>query len=268
MIREDTRKLALNNDTGLLKLLACVTMFMDHTGKMLFSNAYRISVTGKYAFLLPGSNILRAFGRLALPLFAYCMAVGCARTRNIWKYLLRIFIMAVLVHPLYQTAMGHVSMLTFDWRHCFWKVNKIYEYFYSSNLNILFTLSLAVLIIALYRQGWYAPMALACLLVWYLNGRIDYGFKGVVLVILFYAFLDRPFAALCAVFPFMLWWAMPGFASGRTYASTQIYAIAALIPIFIPMRKRLIKLPKWVFYAFYPGHLLAIYIVLLCRMQH
>ena len=52
--------LALNSDTGLLKLIAMLAMFCDHAGKMLF----------------PEYRVLRIIGRLAFPIYAYCLAVG------------------------------------------------------------------------------------------------------------------------------------------------------------------------------------------------
>ena len=43
-----------NQDGGLLRLIACVCMFIDHAGKMLF----------------PQLTWMRMVGRLAFPLFA------------------------------------------------------------------------------------------------------------------------------------------------------------------------------------------------------
>ena len=260
MLKDSSREISLNRDTGLLKLLACLFMLSDHLGKMIFPNVYTIKVTGTFAFLLPSSNIMRAFGRLAMPLFAYCIAVGCLKTRNIWKYVLRLFLMAVLVQPLYQAAMGHVTIGTFDWLHDFWRVDLIYEHYYAKNLCILFTLSLAAFVIACYRTNKYPLMVLAVLLVWYLRSRLDYGYKAVTLIVLFYAFIDKPLASFMAVFTYMLWWAMPRFAEGNTSTSSQLYAILSLALIYIPMPRR-VMLPKWAFYAFYPAHLLVIYLL-------
>ena len=261
-IPPDNRSVALNNDTGMLKLLACLLMLSDHMGKMIFPNAFVLSATGALSFLVPKINIMRAFGRLAMPMFAYCIAVGCAKTRNIWKYALRLFVMAVLVHPLYQAAMGHVAIGAYDWARGFYKLGAIYEHYYSSNLNILFTLTLGTLIIGCFRARAYAPMALCVLLTWIMASRIDYGYKGVVLIVLFYAFLDRPLASFVSVFLFMWYWAMPNFfTSGSTHTGSQIYAILSLAFIYLPVKKRRVRLPKWFFYGFYPAHLLLIYVL-------
>ena len=49
-----------NRDTGLIRLIACVCMAVDHAGKMFF----------------PQYTVMRLIGRLAFPLFAYGIAVG------------------------------------------------------------------------------------------------------------------------------------------------------------------------------------------------
>lgn len=53
-----------------LKILAMVCMTIDHIGAMLF----------------PQAVWLRVIGRLAFPLFSYCIAEGCRYTRNKARY--------------------------------------------------------------------------------------------------------------------------------------------------------------------------------------
>ena len=55
-----------NRDTGLLKIIAFVTMAIDHIGYVFF----------------PQYMWLRVIGRLAFPIFAYCLALGCVYTKN------------------------------------------------------------------------------------------------------------------------------------------------------------------------------------------
>ena len=258
-VTEDGRELALNHDTGLLKILACLFMLSDHMGKMLFPDFCRI-VPQSVGIRIGSMALMRVIGRLAMPIFAYCIAVGCKFTRNIWKYALRLLIMGILVHPLYQEAMGHVTLNSFDWTQNFWKLGEIYRHYYSSNLNILFTLFFGVIIIGCIRAKSYIPLTLACLAAYALGSRIDYGTKGVILIVLFYAFLDKPLVSFVSVLAFMLYWTTPTlFTRGRFSASTEFYAIASLIFIYLPVKKRCVKLPKWFFYGFYPAHLLVIY---------
>ena len=73
-----------------LKLLALVTMTVDHIG----------------VHLLPQYTFLRIIGRLAFPIYAYCIAEGCTHTKNRRKYLLQMAGMALLCQLVYFFAMG------------------------------------------------------------------------------------------------------------------------------------------------------------------
>ena len=259
-VESDAREVRLNNDTGLIKIIACLLMLSDHMGKMIFPHAWRLNA-GEWSAVFPGDNIMRIIGRLAMPLFCYGIAVGCRYTRNIWKYALRLIGLGILVHPLYMTAMGHAPMGAFDWAKNFCRIDLIYEFFFTRKLNILFTLGMGVLLIACYRSRSYVLLVLVSLLTWHMQGVLDYGYKGVLLILIFYALLDHPLASFLAVSLFMLNWAMPSLLTvGKARANTEIYALLALPLIYVPMKRR-VKLPKWVFYAFYPGHLALIYLL-------
>ena len=58
-----------------LKILAMVCMTIDHIAAMLF----------------PQAVWLRVIGRLAFPLFSYCIAEGCRYTRNKARYFGSVF---------------------------------------------------------------------------------------------------------------------------------------------------------------------------------
>ena len=86
-------EIRLNTDTGFLKLLAIFFMAIDHAGKALF----------------PQYAILRIIGRLAFPLFAYCLTVGCCYTHSMPKYILRVALLALLSQPIYAVALSHTT---------------------------------------------------------------------------------------------------------------------------------------------------------------
>ena len=64
-----------------LKMIALITMTIDHVG----------------VILLPQYPILRIIGRLSFPIFAYMVAEGCHYTHDIKKYAARLFLFAVVV---------------------------------------------------------------------------------------------------------------------------------------------------------------------------
>ena len=115
------------------------------------------------------------------------------------------------------------------------------------------------------RNRQFALTVALALLVWKIQGSLDYGWRGVVLMVLFYLFCTRWWISLPVVLSFMVWW---GMRSG-TYElfgirfGTQMFAIFALPLIYIPTCSK-IKINKWVFYLFYPAHLIFIMVIQQC----
>ena len=72
-----------NLSTGLLKLIALFFMFVDHSGKVLFNNL----------------SEMRILGRIAFPIYVWCMIVGFRRTRSVPRYLLRILLVGLISQP-------------------------------------------------------------------------------------------------------------------------------------------------------------------------
>lgn len=70
---------------NVLKIIACLSMLIDHIGLIFYPNIV--------AF--------RAIGRLSMPIFAYCIGGGVLKTRNKLKYFLRVFILGVICQLFY-----------------------------------------------------------------------------------------------------------------------------------------------------------------------
>ena len=77
------------NDFGInrtmIKIIALITMTIDHIGLMLF----------------PNYHIFRIIGRIAMPLFCYMIAEGAYHTHNRKKYLLSIFVIGFICFLVY-----------------------------------------------------------------------------------------------------------------------------------------------------------------------
>lgn len=237
-----SRKPAGNTATTWLKIIALAFMFIDHAGKMCFPN-------------IPEMRIL---GRIAFPIYAWCMIVGFHYTRSVPKYLLRILITGLVSQPLYMLALNHT-----------WK-----------QPNIFLTLFLGLCALWGIREKKYlsqiwapaAAMAAAIL------ASADYGWRGVLLFIMLYAVQEsRPGIAAVMVSYFLFWGssysitkslfglpinmdALPAVLSQplSAFLRMETYALLALPFILIPFKKDL-KLPRWVGYALYPAHLAALY---------
>ncbi len=69
-----------------LKLIAIITMFIDHIGY----------------FILPEIRDLRVIGRIAFPIFAYMIAMGYIHTSNRKTYAKRLFLFGLISQPFYM----------------------------------------------------------------------------------------------------------------------------------------------------------------------
>lgn len=212
-----------------LKLLAVAAMVLDHTA------ACGLVPEGWY-------QPLRTVGRLAFPIFAFLLAEGAAKTRNSLKYLLRLLLFAVLSELPYDLLFHQTAV-------------------YPGNQNIFFTLLAGLGGICAFRglerklpkAGQFAGV-LVMLLLAFLAQLLgfDYGLEGVLLIFAMYSwrtvFWDSLICplGLCCVFGY-LW-----------QGTTQMWALAAFVPLFFYNGERGRKVNKYLFYAFYPVHLLVL----------
>ena len=63
-----------------LKIIAIITMFIDHLGNSYF----------KY------TTWMNVIGRIAFPIFAFLISEGYAHTKNLKKYFFRLFLFALI----------------------------------------------------------------------------------------------------------------------------------------------------------------------------
>ena len=217
------------SQTGLtanqLKLIALVSMTLDHVGLMLF----------------PRAVLLRVLGRLALPIYAYMIAEGCRHTRSRKRYFLRIAALAAVCQVVYFVAMGSLYM------------------------SILVTFSLSILLIWAvdnYQQRRSLPSQLLAfgtlLAVFFLcvalpellpgtDYGIDYGLAGVLLPVLVYYGREKTKYLTAGLI-----------LLGLGYGGVQWFALAAvpLLGMYNGQRGSG-NWGKW-FYVYYPLHLAAL----------
>ena len=213
-----------NHDTGLLGLLACAFMVVDHVGVVFF----------------PRLIWMRVIGRIALPLFAWGIAIGATHTRNIGKYALRLLITMVISQPFFMLALNHGL----------------------SHLNIFATLLLGLIGIwgIKEKKEWMTILALLCTQSTFFT--MDYGIRGVLCVMLLWAVHDKPlWLLICFPAYCVYWgrtssaiWTIPFLPQALQPLRLQTTAVLALPLMLIPKQKRT-RTPRLVMYSFYPVHL-------------
>lgn len=233
-----------------LKLLACVTMLLDHIGAVIVLECFYRATGENRGTLLDIYEILRMIGRLAFPIYCFLLAEGHAHTGNAKSYALRLLTAAVLSEVPYDLAMyGEIT-----WQH----------------QNVMVTLLLGFLMLeAMKKCPKPVLKLLAVVLVAVLADLLntDYGADGVLVIALFALTRELPhkewlqvLGLWCIFSPnhlMMLNW-LGGFA-----VTTQELAVLAVVPISLYDGRKVTKskVVQWAFYLFYPVHLLALYLV-------
>ena len=228
---EKTKRYQVLDGTA-LKIIAMVSMVLDHAGDLFF----------------PGVLWLRMAGRLAMPIFSFCIAEGYAHTRDRKRYLLRMGIFALISEIPFDLAFDGRAGLGHQ------------------NIMLTFFIAITALIVFDRIRGARKPetgrydagktalgvVAVAAFAVLALLLRADYTVFAVIAVFLFYVFRERhPLIRSGAGVAFLALTRTMGF-----YAATGL----SFIPLALYNGKRGRGL-KWLFYLFYPGHLLLLYIL-------
>lgn len=242
------KEVGLNRDTNLLKLVAMISMLIDHTGKMFF----------------PQYRIMRIIGRLAFPMYAYCIAVGGVYSKNKLKYLSRILLMGLISQPFYAVALAHTVPAMYAVRFADNPLGAVMNFYVQSWAvpNIMLTLALGLMLIWSLREGQYVCALSVALFVWRAQNAINYGWRGVALIVLFYLTISHWWVSLPVMSAYMLWWGAQG-ASCHMFGASfgiQMFAILALPLVYIPTWSKL-RINKWAYYLFYPAHLIGIMLI-------
>ena len=233
-----------------LKWIAILTMLIDHIGAALLElgllpqiadavlggNSFDY-VMEDYLFWYRFDDILRAIGRLAFPIFCFLLVEGFLHTKDVKKYALRLGLFALISEIPFD--------LTFN--------GKFLE---SSYQNVFFTLFIGLFVLIGLK---YFEETLPAHIAWLrfivaLTGillavflRTDYDAFGIMLIFLLYEF--RNFKKLQCIAGAIL----------MLFNSTT--GCLAFLFIWLYNQERGKQLPKYFFYAFYPVHLLLLYVL-------
>ena len=238
----------LNTDTSFLKLIAMVTMLIDHLGAVIF----------------PQYRVMRLIGRIAFPIYAYCLTVGCVYTHDMLRYVTRIVLLALVSQPLYAVAMHHTTPAMYAVSFADNPVGAALNFYVESwhDPSILLSLALGLILLWTIRDRHLVLTAAMLLFIWLVEGRLDYGFRGIVLMLLFFLTCQTPLLCVPLVAGYMIWWGLQGTGYelfGVRFGS-QMFAVLAL-PLIYERTNTRIRLNKWVFYLFYPAHLALILVL-------
>lgn len=200
-------------------------MLLDHTAQLFEEPLY---------------TPLRAIGRVAFPLFCFLLTEGAIHTKNIKKYALRLFLFAI------------ISEIPFD-------LFRFGKAFSPKGSNVIFTLFLGLISISIWQRLYEKKKTCHTLAISLLIStatfvvveliKSDYGAFGVALISVLYVLRNfhterniLSAAILLAYNPFEVW-ALPSIALFHLYNGEKG------------------RQAKWLFYAFYPLHLIILWLI-------
>lgn len=216
-----------------LKMIAIITMFIDHAGFVLCDN----------------NMTMRTIGRIAFPIFCFLIAEGADKTSNWKKYAIRLLGFAIISEPIADYAFYHSFAYPY-YQNVYWTLL----------LGLLGIQGLKLLDVQDIINEWRrAVLGLVIVIVCLVLGDLcstDYGTFGVLLICAIYQvnhlkfitdvrYKYFPAAIVAALFCFL-------------YGGAEMFGSMAAICIVFYNGKRGWDHPviKYGFYAFYPVHLL------------
>lgn len=242
-------------DRNALKTTAMVSMLLDHIGMIIvypmYLNTCMVGGVAMMGELVPDEakglymlyTLLRIIGRLAFPIFAFMITEGFIHTHDLKKYILRLVLFAVISEIPYNLATGR-------------------SFFYPYSQNVLWTFIIAV--IMMWAAEKYvlkienrAKRIFSSLLIVaaaaFASILSDGGSSGMLLIASMYFFKNdkRKYWIGCAASIIIMSW---------QFMSIQVFALPALALIEMYNGEKG-KGSRYLFYIFYPAHLLILSLI-------
>lgn len=222
-----------------LKLIAIVAMTIDHIAWILLP----LESTA--------AEVLHIIGRLAFPIMAYFIVEGYHHTRNVNKYLIRLLGLAVVSHFAYAFGFNH-------------------SYVFDFSKGIVDTTSVL----------WGLSLGLLSLMIRHSN-RFRNWLKVLLIMLCITASIPSDWSWVCVVLPLamdmdygsfrkqMIWMVILGWCYAFVYClvtswwSAYQFAIIIAVPVLYLYdgQRGKSKGMKWLFYIYYPLHLVALGII-------
>ncbi len=236
----DGRRFGLSGST--LKLIAILSMTVDHIGAVII-RPYTDSVLETAGYeavrrLTECYELHRAIGRIAFPIFCFLLIEGFLHTKNVWRYAGRLLLFAALSEIPFNLALKN-------------------NFFNAGYQNVLFTLLIGLLMLiglqAIQIQS-QLPVFIKTLLALFAIAfsmlaayflKTDYSYKGVFCIAVLYLFGRHRIGQAVAGAASFCW---------------ELPAPLAFVPIYLYNGRRGWKM-KYLFYLFYPLHLLILYTI-------
>ena len=232
-----------------LKLIAAVSMLVDHAGLMLF----------------PKAVVLRYIGRLAFPIYAFFIAEGFRYTHSRVKYFLRVFLLGLACQIVYSVAERQIYigiLLTFSMSICIMAAISLLRSNVRRSDEVVLNKYSRPIVIVLASLLCVFAVGAAYFICEHIT--VDYGFFGVMLPVLV-SLSDKKSVRLVL---FTLGCVLVTLESGGVFSVLdkkwlilQSFSLLTVPLIALYNGERGKYKLKYFFYIFYPAHLAVLYLI-------
>lgn len=229
-MQESVKKLQCLSGSS-LKVIAIITMLIDHIGAVIYY--YDLSPSGVVIY-----PILRNIGRIAFPIFCFLLVEGFMHTHDVKKYAIRLGLFALISEIPFDLALTRPDQSIWMKQNVFWTL--------LIALFVLIGFRLIEAKIPVTYTTWQGILYVSCAAAGgglaYLM-KTDYSYKGVLAICILYLFRSVRIGQAVAGAICFVW---------------EKWALWAFIPILLYNGKRGFRM-KYFFYLFYPIHLFILY---------
>jgi hypothetical protein len=223
-----------------LKLIAIIAMTLDHIADLLYP--------GMPNNMVP--NILHVIGRLTAPIMFFFICEGFFYTKDVKKYIMRLFAFAIISHFAYCFAFG-INYIPFSTGEIFnqtsimwtlaWSVVALYIVYGNNKFREWQKWLLVILLnVITFSADWSSIGLMIILSMYEHRGNVDKQIKSMMFWTLIYAIVSFLFVS-------------------KVYGIIQLFVV--LVYPLLKMyngKKGNAKWMKWFFYVYYPLHLIII----------
>ena len=225
-----------------LQILAIVAMLCDHVAKVIIYpviiSCYSNGWLSSHSYVLRMYDALVFLGKISFPIFAFFIVEGYFKTHDIYLYMKRLFLFAILSEIPYDLATSG-KIINFDKQNVIWTllVGLVCLFIIDYSKNSKFGLCKAI-----------GSVSFILLIANFLN--LDWRvYPGIVMILWFY--LAHKSKKICLLLGYCLMVPNVGFMSGAELSFLLLY--------FYNQRRG--RGNKWLFYIFYPAHVLVLYLI-------
>ena len=233
-----------------LKLIACLTMLVDHIGYEIIYPIYsKSAILNEPGALYQIYLLCRCIGRISFPIFAFLLVEGIRHTRNLKQYAIRLAVGAVLAEIPYNLMVSGEP---------FWQQQSVMATLLLGFLAVHYMEKCSALA---WKSVIILPFAVLAEVF-----QADYGWAGVVLIALFE--LSREMYGRNLIRTggmIVLFHYMSSYVFWIGNISLPMQVLGAFSTLFIAnydgRKLTRSKVVQTAFYLFYPAHMLALWAI-------